>query len=338
MANTLEYPSSQSTPAFSAYRGGLVVVGSDEVTVLNSAGKTTLSETVSYGTPAVAVSDKYFLTYGLGERSFSLYNAFSLVYSEDTEYPVYGAAVADDGSFAVLTRSQTYTSEVLFYDRDMNTLAAYHLGGYATSLALNPSGETAAILSVDSEDGVWITKISLIRVSSRMTENSVQTVTLTNTFGGVCGFVAEDRVAVVLSDRLLILRPDGEILSETMFDGLTPTLCAITAGRVAVLSEKSTDSSTKDLSVFDKSGKVVYNSGIAWDESPSAMAFGGYILYIRTATAVYRLSADGRDLSYAPINRDASCILPDEDGNVLVCGIAYATRLSQADFTSSVSN
>lgn len=338
MANTLEYPASQSTPAFAAYRGGLVVAGSDEVTVLNGAGKKTLSKGVSYGSPAVAVSDKYFLTYGLGERSFALYNAFSQVYGEDTEYPVYGAAVADDGSFAVLTRSQTYTSEVIFYDRDMNRLAAYHLGGYATSLALNPSGETAAILSVDSQDGLWSTKISLIRVSDRMTENSVQTVTLTGTFGGVCDFVAEDRVAAVLSDRLLILRPDGEILSETVFDGLIPTLCTIGAGRVAVLSEKSTDLSEKDLKVFDKSGKIVYNRSIDWDGSPTAMAFGGYTLYVRTATAVYRLSPDGRELSYAPINRDAVCILPDEDGNVLVCGTAYATRLRQADFTASASN
>lgn len=332
-ANTLEYPSSQSSPAFASYRGGLVVAGSTEVTVLNASGKRTLSSPVSYGTPAVAASDKYFLTYGRGQNTFALFNAFSKIYSEDTRFPIYGAAIADDGSFVILTRSQTYASELLFYNRKREQIAAYHLRGYATSLALSPSGATAMVLSTDSEEGVWTTKISVIQIGSHMTERSVETIVIPQAFGGVCGFTDETRMAAVLTDRLLILRPSGEILSEIPFDGLSPALCAISNNRVAVLSEHTDHIRAHTLQVFDRNGDTVYTQDLTWSETPTAMTFGGFHLYIRTASTLWQLSPDGQTCLTAPLNRDVLSVLANED-DLLLCGVAYASWMSPSEFSA----
>ena len=136
-ADSLSYPISAEGADFALYRGGLVISGSDVVTAMSASGRQTLSVNVAYADPCARASDKYCLTFGRGEKSFSVYNAFVQVHTETTEFPVYDAAVGDNGNFAIVTRSRDYKSEVILYDDNMEKLAVYHLGGYVTGIAMN---------------------------------------------------------------------------------------------------------------------------------------------------------------------------------------------------------
>ena len=332
-ADRMEYPVSVSEPAFARYRGGLVAVGSEEVSVISGAGKQTLSVNVAYGTPAVAVSDKYFITYGRGECTWSIYNAFSQIRSEETEFPVYGAAVADDGSFAILTRSMTYTSEVIFYDKNMEKTAAYHRDGYVTCVAMNPAGTFAVIASVEDVDGHWVSKITLLRLSGRITEQSV---TVNGAFAGVCGFTADDRAAVVFTDRVMVLRTDGTAVSDTKFGGLDVSLCAVSAGRIAVVLEQPRKAHEYTVTVLDKNGKTVFTKALSIKAQPTSASFGGSRLYLRASDRLFCLSADGTELTSAAVSRDAVICLPAEDDTVLVCGTAFAVRLGPDDFAPAL--
>lgn len=331
-ANRLDYPASVTTPAFVRYRGGLVVVGGQEVTVLSGSGRQTLTAQVSYATPAADASEKYFITYGRGENSFSVFNAFTQIHSEETEFPVYGAAVADDGSFILLTRSADYTSRVMFYDRDCSVRASYYLTGYALSVAVSPSGDFAAVTSVEEADGKFRSKINIFRMSGGIAN---ETVTVENALAGVCGFAAADRVAVAFPDRLTVLRTDGSVQAEIPLEDGTPTLCAISAGRIAILMQKSKNTGNYAVKVFDKNGKSVYNSDVAPDAEPTAIAFGGNVLYIRAGSYLYRFSGDGRAVTSTRISRDMLAILPDSDSSLLVCGSAFASRYYTHDFSDS---
>lgn len=331
-ADRLDYPASVTTPAFVRYRGGLVVVGAQEVTVLSGSGKQTLTAQVNYGTPAAAASEKYFITYGRGENSFAVFNAFTQIHSETTDYPVYGAAVADDGSFILLTRSADYTSRVVFYDRDCSVRASYYLTGYALSVAVSPSGDFAAVTSVEDADGNFRSKINIFRLSGGIAN---ETVTVENALAGMCGFAAEDRVAVAFPDRLTVLRTDGSVQAEVSLGDGTPALCTIASGRIAVLTKNSKKAGNYTVKVFDKNGKAVYNRDVVPDAEPTAAAFGGNVLYIRAGSYLYRLSGDGRAVTTARISRDMLAVLPDSDSSLLVCGSAFATRYYTRDFSDS---
>ncbi len=333
-ADQISYPISSSDADFVLYRGGMVIAGSEVVTAMSGSGRQTLSVNVAYAEPCVRASDKYCLTFGRGERTFSVYNSFVQVYREITEYPVYDAAVGDNGHFAIVTRSRDYTSEVIIYDGDMEKLANCHLNGYVTGLSMNREGDRLGVVSVESVNGIWETKITLIRIEKRISQESA---TLSGSFGSACGFVTEDRFAVVCSDRLLIWDTDATVKGEALFDGTTPTLCAIGDGRVAILSKVDTDISENELKVFDKNGRIVYRVSmdathpVQISGSAVEMAFGGDILYIRTKDKLYRLSGNGKGLASAAISHDTLTILPAED-EVLVCTPAYAARLDEDDF------
>ena len=334
-ADRISYPISSSDADFALFRGGMVTAGSEVVTAVSGSGRQTLSVNVAYAQPCVRASEKYCLTFGRGEKSFSVYNSFVRIHREITEFPVYDAAVGDNGSFAVVTRSRDYTSEVVIYDGDMEKLANYHLNGYVTGLAMNGEGNRLGIVSVESVNGLWQTKVTLIRVGNRISQQSA---TLSGTFGSTCGFVTEDRLAVVFSDRLLIWDSDATVKGEVRFESTTPALGAISAGRVAMLSEVRADISQRKLQVFDKNARSVYELTLDAEHPIGAsgntveMAFGGDLLYIRTSDRLFRFSGNGETLTSAAISRDTLAILPTEK-EVLVCTPAYAAWLSAEDFS-----
>ena len=252
-ADRLSFPVSAGKVDFAPSRGGLVSVGTEVVTAMSGAGRETLSLNVEYADPQVRASDKYFLTFGRGETSYALYNAFVQVHKKITEFPIYDAAVADNGTFAVLTRSRTHTSEILVYGEDMEEpIFISRRVGYVTGMALAADGSCLGVVSVEDEGGVLQTKISLIRIGNHITEESV---VFDGAVGSLCGFTTNDRLAVLLSDRLLVLKQDATITSEVSLAGKTLVQGTISGGHVAILCRDDTDLSTEYLTTYDHNGR-----------------------------------------------------------------------------------
>ncbi len=336
-ASYVSYPISSADSAFAMYRGGVVIAGSEVVTAMSGSGRQTLSVNVDYATPAVRASDKYFITFGRGENSFSVYNAFVQVHRASTDFPIFDAAVADNGYFAIVTRSRDYTSEVHIYDDSMEKLANYHLNGYVTGMAMNGDGTCLGVVSVEAVSGIWETKVTLIRIGKRIRQESA---TVSGTLGSSCGFATDDRFAVLMSDRLMVFKTDATVTGEVVFEDESPTLCAIGTGRIAVLTDSATDLTKETLTVYNTSGHVDY--AVTWNAShpiqtaggADRLVFGGSVLYVRAGEQLFRLSGNGRDTASATIGRNALAVLPEEDAEVLVCTPAYAFRLTRESFTS----
>ena len=334
-ADTVSYPISSAEADFALYRGGVVISGSEVVTVMSGSGRQTLSDNVAYADPCVEASDKYCITFGRGEKSFSVYNAFVRVHTETTEFPVFDAAAGDNGCFAIVTRSRDYKSEVILYDGELSRLANYHLNGYVTDIAMNPEGDRLGVISVESQNGLWVTKITLIRIENRISQQSA---TVSGAFGSACGFVAEDRFAVVFSDRLMVLKSDATVMGEELFGDSVPTLSAMGKGYVAILSKADTDLSENVLKVYDKNGRTAYEVTLDADHpirkagGATSMALGDNVLFVRAGDKLFRVSGNGTAVASAPVSRDTLAILPYNGDEVTVCTPAYAYRLVKDDF------
>ena len=335
-ADSLSYPISAEGADFALYRGGLVISGSDVVTAMSASGRQTLSVNVAYANPCVRASDKYCISFGRGEKSFSVYNAFVQVHTETTEYPVFDAAVGDSGSFAIVTRSRDYKSEVILYNDNMEKQAVYHLGGYVTGISMNQEGDRLGIVSVEAQNGVWVTKITVIRIGNRIGQSSA---TVTGVMGGTCGFVSDERFAVVFTDRLMVVNTDATVTGETFFGDYTPTLASISRGSVAILAESGNDLTKSVLMVYDKNARESYSVTLDGDHSitkagkPTALSVSDRTLFLRAGDSLFCLSGNGKQLSSTTLSHDTLAILPESDDEVMVCTPAYAYRLDTDDFT-----
>ena len=334
-ADQISYPISSADADFTLFRGGVAVAGSEVVTAMSASGRQTLSVNVAYAAPCVVASDKYCITFGRGERSFSVYNSFVQVYKEITDFPVYAAAAGDNGNFAIVTRSRDYTSEVILYDGNMNKLASYHLNGYVTGVSMNREGNRLGVVSAESKNGLWETKVTLIRIEKRITQSSA---TISGSLGSTCGFIAEDRFAVCMNDRLMIWGGDATVKGEAVLDS-TPVLAALGQGKAAVLCRQSDELGAYVLWVYDRNGRDTLSLELGKEHpvsragTPDSMAFGDSTLFLRVGETLFRLSGNGNRLESASISRDTLAILPVGADEVLVCTPAYASRLYGDDFT-----
>lgn len=334
-ADYISYPISSSSTDFALYRGGVVISGSEVVTAMSGSGRQTLSVNVAYADPCVRAGDTFCLTFGRGENSFAVYNAFVQVHRETTEFPVYDAAVGGDGSFAVVTRSRDYTSEVLLYDGDMERIAAYHLNGYVTGIAMNEGGDRLGVVSVESENNVWVTKVTVIRIGNRISQSVA---TVAGTLGSTCGFVTEDRFAVIFSDRLMVFDGDATVTGEKHFEGSVPTLTAIGRGSVAVLSRESDGLAASVLTVYDRNAREDYRMELSGGHpitqagDPTTLGFGGNVLYLRAGDTLFRVAGSGRSVTALTVSRDTLKILPLSADEALICTPAYAYRVENTDF------
>ncbi len=330
-ADHLNYPLSGVSADFAVYRGGLTIVGDQEITVLSGSGKQTLSDNVSLSAPRVRAGEQYFLTFSRGETDFSVYNAFVQVHKESTEYPIYDACMARGGAFAVLTRSKDYTSEVIFYDEDMGKVAAAHLGGYVTSMSLSPDGKVLAVVSLDMEKEDYTTKLTLIRRGvSGVTSRDV---IMDEAAALGVGFVSDDRLAAMYEDRLCFYQADGDLVKELPFGSWAPLFWACGDSYVAVLSKHPESLSASYLQVFDRSGRLVYQTALNIANDIKGLLLRGQDVYIHMNERILYISDKGNHSSEAAIHRDAIKILLDERGDLLVCCPAYATRLGNEDFS-----
>lgn len=330
-ADHLHYPMSGVSADFAVYRGGLTIVGDQEITVLSGSGKQTLSDNVSLAAPCVRAGEQYFLTFSRGETDFSVYNAFVEVHKETTEYPIYEACMARSGAFAILTRSKDYTSEVILYDEDMGKLAAAHLGGYVTAMSLSPDGKVLAILSLDMAEDGYTTKLTLVRRGT--SDVTSRDVIIDEAAALGAGFVSDERLAVMYEDRLCFYQADGDPVKELPLGDQAPLFWAYGDGYVAILSENQESLSSSSLRVFDKSGRQVYQTALDTVGGVKGMILSGQDVYIQLNERILYISDKGNQRSEAAIHRDAAKILLDEDGDLLVCCPAYATRLESKDFS-----
>ncbi len=327
MADSVSYPVSGSMD-FALYRGGLAVVGGEEITALSASGKQTLSENVSLSQPEVRTSEPYFLVFGRGETGFSVYNSFVCVQKNNTDYPVYDACMARDGAYAVLTRSDEHRSVVLCYDADLNKRIAVNRSGYVTAMALSPDGSVLATLSLELEDGGYTTKLSFTKQDGSEKHAYLEASAVLS-----AAFLADDRLAVISQDRLRIYRTDGELVSETRFADGRLMLSDTDDSYAALLLTSERHLSGYELYVFDRNGKEVYRTSPQMRGSAKELLLSGREVYIRMNDRILWVTDRGDEVKEAEGYRDALSMLPMTDGGILVCSPGYAERLDKKDFS-----
>jgi hypothetical protein len=217
----------------------------------------------------------------------------------------------------------------------MERVAVYRLNGYVTGISMNESGDRLGVVSVESQNNIWVTKVTVIRVGNRITES---TAAVEGTLGSTCGFITEDRFAVLFSDRLMVFAGDATVMGEKSFEGSTPTLAAIGRGSVAILSRESDGLSSSVLTVYDRNAREDYRLELPSDHpisqagDPTTLCCGGNALYMRAGNTLFRVAGSGRSITSLSVSRDTLNILPLNADEALVCTPAYAYRVESKDF------
>ena len=161
--DTITYNSGNSQ-VFASYRGGIVVASRESISIFSAGGRELLSSNHSYGNPQLEISNKQVLLYDVGGTQFSLYNSFKKTQDEKLNYTIYGANMAPNGDFAIITKSDKYNSVVMVYKQNGTVYSYGFSSGRVCSVALSDNGKQLAVLLTNSNGSEMKTELRLYSV------------------------------------------------------------------------------------------------------------------------------------------------------------------------------
>lgn len=309
------YYSANDTNMYLSFRGDLAVCSSGGVSFHRALGSRSFEDEVSFRKPVITGSNKYMIAYDTGGNSFYVYNSISRVYSETLSHSVICCAAADNGNFAVLTKSDVGDFVVRLYDKNFNLVGKVTRDGYAYSIGFLDDGRLYICESF-SESASLYTDISLYTVGSSDIDSTfaIEGVALKVGTSG-------DGFAVLSTLGVSFYGSDAAKTSYTSFGTSDVLYGDITEKGVCILLDKNEVGAAEEAVVCLADGTVTRTD----------VQYGakGALLCGKAAVLLYDdrlLICSGDGVSELAISDGAKKILSADGKSVIVCYNDYAKK------------
>lgn len=305
--------SAEPIQRFDIYRGELLYVTGGEVRLYSATGNTGLSSELSYEEPTTVSTDKYVLIYDLGGDTFSLYNSFSELYRESTEYNIISADISEDGSFAVATKNREYKGAVYLYNDDFEMTARYLKRDYVTDIALSADGGRLVIGTVASTSSGFITKLYFYEPGM---DTELAVATVANDYPAAVERTANGFV-MIGADGVYFFDNEGVRLGECMYGGAADMYDATDSYVILTLPQNTLGNRNRVL-ILDSAGMTVYNKVI--DEKLSDVAVSEHgEAFLLTANRAVMIDIGSDTEKSVSVVGSAKRILPIGKETALLC-------------------
>lgn len=313
--------SAEPIQRFDIYRGELLYVTGNAVKMYSATGNTGISAELSYEEPVTLCTEKYVLIYDLGGDTFSLYNSFSELYRETTEYDIISADLCDTGAFAVATKSREYKNIVYLYNGDFELTARYSKRDYVTDVALSADGTRLAIATVASTSTGIVTSINFYEPGM---DSELTTVTVGGDYPTALERIDGGFVMIGV-DGAYFFDNNGARIGEYMYGGKLD-MYDVTASAVMLTVPQNTLGTRNRVIILDGDGGVAYNKVI--DEKLSDVSISDMgEAYLLTADRAVMIDTVTSTEKSTPVVGTAKRILPIGEQTALLCTSSGAETL-----------
>ena len=216
--------------AFASGGKGFSVCGETGVSVFSATGRNYCTEAMELHSPCIRAAGKYTLVFENNGFGYCLFGPYSMIYSGKSETPIRGASIAENGTYALISAAEDYTSAVTVYDSDFSPVNRYLKNTYVVSAELDTAGERLVITALGTlPSGAYRTEITAYSVG-KTEEDGRQT------YEGLFplrSFPAGEAVYTVFSQKLFCRTPSFSY--EISFENGTVEDIACSEGAIAVL-------------------------------------------------------------------------------------------------------
>ena len=306
-----------NSQSFALYRGGLAVASRERLSIFSAGGRELFSSNHSYANPALDTSDKFVLLYDVGGKQFSLYNSFSKSREEFLDYSIYGADIARNGNFAIITKSDKYDSVVRVYLQG-GTYYDYNFSdGRVCSVSLSENGSLMAVALVFSDGDEIRSEIRLYKTGK--TDYDKTDVR----FSGVpyeVKILTNGNVAAVGANGVNVFGSSLNFLGDYSSD---EKIYLYSFGEDSIaLSHSTANGSKTKLVLINKRGGVEREKELS--ESVINIAVYGDVLFVQKLNSFDRINLSLNITESAEFSSvDAKLIALDKN-TIVVCNNSYA--------------
>lgn len=314
--DTITYNAGNSQ-VFAVYRGGLAVASRERISIFSAGGRELLTSNHNYGNPALEVSEKQVLLYDVGGKQFSLYNSFTQTKEEKLDYAIFGADMAKNGDFALITKSEKYDSVVKVYKQNGTTYNYSFTNGRVCSVALSEKGKELAVLLTYSDGSEMRSEIRLYNVGKEEYKSAEIS------FSGVpyaVSILDNGSIFVVGANGVNIFTSNLNLSGE-FFSNSEIYRYSFGEDNIAVSCVPENGGKTRVL-LIDKKGKI--DEEYQFEEGLIDLVLYENSLYIQEISGFERIDTKtGKSYRTELIASDFKMIAIDED-SLVICNEYYA--------------
>jgi len=280
---------------FGFYRQRLAVATNTGFTLYSRSGSADLETSEVMKAPRLETGEKYALVYDAGSTSYSVFTTVARVLYANAEFEIEDAAICDEGTYALLTKSDDSRSLITVYNKDFSSVMKYHKDNFVMDIALDKEGEHIAVVSCNFPDSEISCEIMLGKVA---TEESVY-MEYDGLLPVACRYTEDGKLVVVCDAAILIFDGEREI-KRIDFGGVQPGSFDIEKNIIAVSFPDNVLGNENNVKIFDSEGKELYNVKIS-EKITTLVTDGEESVYTVGETSACRISLENGKSTSTPV-------------------------------------
>ncbi len=274
------------------------LLADSEFYVYTESGEVIYSQQIKYSNPIINESEKRTLIYDLGGYGFMSLSNKKQVFEKTLTDQILLGAVGDDGTVAIVTSNDKYTSYLTVYDKNGSEIFRWSDSNMITAIDINSDGSGCSVSSSYARGGKYISVVSVIDFSSdKLVTKSEALPSLT--FG--VEHTNDGKLWVVTDNCLYRLNEQGKI--DYMYSYKLDLDSFDFSEEVTALVFESIDNAHSAVTI------VSYNENDAVEltgmSEITSVVVNGYSVYLCEKTKINVLDADGVNRFNMPL--DGEC-------------------------------
>jgi len=147
----------------------VAVLTERELLVKGNRGSELLRVSHNYSYPSMQSCETRVLLYDSGNRTFSVYNRTSHLFSGESEYPIVAGGIASDGTAVILTRGDRTVSQLrVLSGSNYSTLFLWQgAKGFPLGCGITENGKEAYVSTLFAEKGGLGTSFTIIDIAKK---------------------------------------------------------------------------------------------------------------------------------------------------------------------------
>jgi|GEM_PF-599914 hypothetical protein len=313
--------SAGSDSTWTLFKGDLAVASPDSLYIYGMSGETEMSDSLTMTTPIITASGRYILVYDASDTNcvFTLFNTFSQLYSEKLNYQINAASIADNGYFAVATRTDEYKGAVYVYDSNFNIVNKILKDKHIMDVKIRPDGGEVLILSAYDADGEWSAEIMTVAPGSETASTSI---TLAGSMPIRACYSANGGFAVLCDNCVIFYDAEGFEVNRYSFGSDIPVTFGMTEDYTMLAFNKTVLGNEKIVRFWDSSGTTLGSATIDGRILCTASDKSHY--YIQTPGELRVINPSDGTYTSVPTASDPLAILVYSDEKLIMCGASVA--------------
>lgn len=273
---------------------GWTLFADTEFYVYDQSGDISFSVQATYSNPIITSAGKRTLIYDLGGYNFMVCSSKKQVFSKKLTNQILLGAIGADGSVAIVTSTDKYSSYLTVYDRNGSEIFHWADGNMITAISIDDSGKGCLVSSTYARGGEFNSCVTALDFSSTDIKFKTAPVKALTFALGHCG----DGFWLIADDALYRFSKDGDIDFTEKFDfdlvsySFSNSTCALVFESVGV--------NHTNVSIFSNDSNDVTH--ITLEDDLNHIFINESTVYYNTNTMLHAISSKGESLATAELD------------------------------------